>query len=106
MMKVAIIHYWLITRRGGEKVIESLLKIFPDADIYTLFYDEKVFGEEITSRKIFTSKLNFYPFKKYYQKLFPLYPYAVKSLRLIEKYDLVISSESGPAKGVILPEET
>lgn len=103
-MKVAIVHYWLITRRGGEKVIESLLKIYPDADIYTLFYNHEAFGEEITSRSIYTSKLNFALFKKHYQKLFPFYPLAVKTLRLRKKYDLVISSESGPAKGVTLPE--
>ena len=36
-MKVAIIHYWFLTRRGGEKVVESILKIFPDADIFSLF---------------------------------------------------------------------
>ena len=43
-MKVAIIHYWFITRRGGEKVVESILKLYPQADIYTLFYDEKKYG--------------------------------------------------------------
>ncbi len=99
-MKVAIIHYWFITRRGGEKVIESLLKLFPDADIYTLFYDEKTYGNHLPNNKVYTSAFNNKFFRKQYQKVFPLYPFAVRSLKLKEEYDLIISSESGPAKGI------
>lgn len=101
-MKVAIIHYWFITRRGGEKVVESILKLYPQADIYTLFYDEKQYGSFLKNHKVYTSYLNTSFFRKYYQKLFPLYPSAVKSLKLREDYDLIISSESGPAKGVLI----
>jgi len=36
-MKTAIVHYWLINMRGGEKVLEALLEMFPAADIYTTF---------------------------------------------------------------------
>jgi len=99
-MKVAIVHYWFITRRGGEKVIESLLKLYPDADIYTLFYDEKTYGNHLQNNTIYTSSLNNKFFRKQYQKIFPLYPFAIKSLKLKEDYDLIISSESGPAKGI------
>lgn len=105
-MKVAILHYWFLTRRGGEKVVESILKIFPNADIYTIFYDEKKYGNYISNHKIYTSKLNNKFFRKHYQKLFPLYPFAVKSLKLKQKYDLIISSESGPIKGVQMPKST
>lgn len=103
-MKVAIVHYWLITRRGGEKVVESILKIFPDADIYTLFLDREIYGENLPDNKIYTSFLNKKYLRKHYQKLFPLYPMGVKSLKLQEDYDLIISSESGPAKGISIPE--
>jgi len=99
-MKVAIVHYWFITRRGGEKVIEALLKIFPEADIYTLFYDEKQYGDHLKKQKVFTSAFDNSFFRKHYQKIFPLYPMAVKSLKLQKEYDLIISSESGPAKGI------
>jgi len=54
-MKVAIIHYWFLGRRGGEKVIESLLKIYPNADIYTLFYDKKEYGDSLENQKVYTS---------------------------------------------------
>lgn len=102
-MKVAIVHYWFINRRGGEKVIESLLKLYPEADIYTLFYDKKQYGNYISEHKIYTSNLDKAFLRKYYQMLFPLYPFAIKSLKLHEKYDLIISSESGPAKGIQNP---
>ncbi|MDC0177549.1 glycosyltransferase [Polaribacter sp.] len=99
-MKVAIVHYWFITRRGGEKVVESILKLYPEADIYTLFYDEDNYGNYLEGHKIYTSKYNTPFFRKHYQKIFPLYPRAIKSLKLKKEYDLIISSESGPAKGV------
>ena len=99
-MKVAIIHYWFITRRGGEKVVETLLKLYPNADIYTLFYDEKIYGDSLKNYKIYTSILNTPLLRKHYQKIFPLYPIGIRSLKLKEQYDLIISSESGPAKGI------
>ena len=99
-MKVAIIHYWFLTRRGGEKVVESILKIFPDADIYTLFYDNNQYGKFLDNHKIYTSWLDKPFLRKHYQKIFPLYPIGIKSLKLKNDYDLIISSESGPAKGI------
>ena len=105
-MKVAVIHYWFITRRGGEKVVESILKLYPDADVYTLFYDPKIYGDHLKNHKVYTSFLNTNFLKKHYQKIFPLYPRGIKSLELKDKYDLIISSESGPAKGVKIPENT
>jgi len=99
-VKVAIIHYWFITRRGGEKVVESILKLYPQADIYTLFYDEKKYGNYLKNHKVYTSSYNNFFFRKHYQKIFPFYPQAIKSLKLQDNYDLIISSESGPAKGI------
>lgn len=99
-MKVAIVHYWFITRRGGEKVVESMLKLYPNADIYTLFYDPNIYGDHLKNNHVYTSSLNTPFLRKHYQKIFPLYPIGVRSLKLREKYDLIISSESGPAKGI------
>ncbi len=99
-MKVAIIHYWFITHRGGEKVVESILKLYPSADIYTLFYDKNKYGDYLKNQKVYTSILDTPFLRKHYQKIFPLYPIGIKSLQLKTKYDLIISSESGPAKGI------
>ena len=99
-MKVALVHYWLVTMRGGEKVLESLCKMFPDADIYTNVYNPDAVSDIIRSHKVYTTKINKYPLaKKLYQKYMPFMPKALMELDLTG-YDLIISSESGPAKGV------
>jgi len=100
-MKVAIVHYWLVNMRGGEKVLEALLEIFPQADIYTHVYNPKTMFSLINDRRVFTSRINRLPFaKKLYQFYMPLMPKALLDFNL-QEYDLVISSESGPAKGVV-----
>ncbi len=100
-MKVAIVHYWLVTMRGGEKVLEELCKLFPQADIFTNVYDASKISDTIKSHKIYTTKINKWPMaKKLYQKYMPFMPKALMDLDLTG-YDLVISSESGPAKGVV-----
>jgi len=97
-MRVAIVHYWLVNMRGGEKVVESLCRLLPDADIFTLFYDPERVSDVIRSRRVTTSFLN--PFRRGYRSLLPLMPIALEHLDL-RGYDVVISSESGPAKGVV-----
>jgi glycosyltransferase involved in cell wall biosynthesis len=87
--------------RGGEKMLEALLEIFPEADIYTHVYNPKTVSQLIKSRKVITSYINRLPFaKKLYQIYLPLMPNALTKFNL-QQYDLVISSEAGPAKGVI-----
>src|SRR3989339_407117 len=98
-LRVAICHYWLVTWRGGEKVLASMLKLFPNADIYTLFYSPSVCGPHLVGHQVYSSVLDRPGVRQYYQKLFPLYPMGIKSLVLQKDYDLLISSESGPAKG-------
>ena len=100
-MRVAIVHYWLVNMRGGEKMIETLLEMFPEADVYTHVYDPAAITETIRSKKIYTSYINKLPFaKKLYQLYMPLMPAALMGFNL-QKYDLIISSEAGPSKGVV-----
>jgi glycosyltransferase involved in cell wall biosynthesis len=98
-MRCAIVHYWLLGMRGGEKVVEGLARLLPDADIYTLFYDPERVSPLIRSRVVQSSFLN--PFRRVYRSLLPLMPLALEAFDLRD-YDLVISSESGPAKGVLV----
>jgi glycosyltransferase involved in cell wall biosynthesis len=102
-MRSAIVHYWLLGMRGGEKVVESLCRLLPDADIFTLFYDPACISPVIRSHRVTASFLN--PFRRYHRSLLPLMPIALEHLDLRD-YDLVISSESGPAKGVITGSNT
>ena len=97
-MRAAIVHYWLLNMRGGEKVVEALCRLLPDADIFTLFYDPERVSETIRSHRVYTSFLQ--PFRKAYRSLLPVMPMALENFDLRE-YDLIVSSESGPAKGVL-----
>ncbi|MEH6717864.1 MAG: glycosyltransferase family 4 protein [Aurantimonas endophytica] len=99
--KVAIVHYWLVTMRGGEKVVEELCRMYPQADIFTLVCDYEKISAVLSRHDIRTSFLQRIPgARKHYTKFLPLMPFALESLDL-QAYDLVISSESGPAKGVV-----
>src|SRR4029077_2472599 len=100
-LRVALIHYWYVRRRGGERVLEVLADMYPQADIFTIVYDPAALPDAIKSHKIAGSFLQKLPkVKNYYRALLPFYPLALEQLRL-DDYDLVISQESGPAKGVI-----
>ena len=102
-MKVAIVHYWLVGMRGGEKVVEALCNMYPDADIFTHVYDPAAISATIKAHQIKTSFISRLPFAvAKYKSYLPLMPMALEQLDL-RGYDLVISSESGPAKGVIPP---
>lgn len=102
-MKVAIIHYWLVGMRGGEKVIESLCEMYPDADIFTHAYAPHAISDLIKAHDIKTSFISRLPRPtKNYKSYLPLMPLALEQLDL-RGYDLIISSESGPSKGIIPP---
>jgi glycosyltransferase involved in cell wall biosynthesis len=99
--KIAIVHYWLVNMRGGEKVLEALCELFPTADIYTHVYNPKKVSDKIKSHKIRTTFINKLPFaKKLYPYYLPFMPHALKKLDL-NNYKLIVSSESGPSKGIV-----
>ncbi len=99
-MRAAIIHYWLLNMRGGERVLESLCRLLPEADLFTLFYDPEKVSETIRARRVMASFLN--PLRRHHRALLPLMPMALESFDL-RGYDLIFSHESGPAKGVLAP---
>ena len=99
--RVAIIHYWLVTMRGGERVLERICELYPDADIYTHVVDHDALSQVLKKHRIFTTSIAKLPgARKHYQKYLALMPRALEALDL-SAYDLVISCEAGPAKGVI-----
>ena len=100
-LRVAVIHYWLVGMRGGERVLENILDLYPQADIFTHAYVPEAVSDKIRERNVYTTFINKLPFSaKHYQKYLPFMPMALENLDL-RGYDLVISSEAGPAKGVI-----
>ncbi len=100
-LKVAIVHDWLVSSRGGERVLDALCETFPQAEIFTLFHRPGRVNRRIESHKIHTSFLNSLPgIEKYYRYLLPIFPFAVERLP-VKGFDLVLSSSHCVAKGII-----
>lgn len=104
-MKVVLVHDWLIHMRGGEKVLESFAELYPDAEIYTLFYDRRKLSPALQRMKITGSWLHYLPgIRRYYRFLLPILPQCIKSLKLPAHTDLVLSSSHCVAKGIKIPQ--
>lgn len=108
-MKIAIIHDYIVSYGGAEKTFKSLSEIFPEAELYTLFYDKAVLeklkiGE---GRTMHTSFLQKFPrfLRKKYQILLPLLPIAAETIDFRD-FDVVISSSFSFSKGIITRPKT
>ena len=104
-MKVAIIHEWLVTVGGSDKVCKAILDIFPNADIYTLVAKKEICEElGIPWKKVHTSFIQNMPFSKSHHRTYlPLFPLAIEQFDL-RGYDVIISSSHCVAKGILKKE--
>ena len=99
-MRVALVHHWFVTRGGGERVAECLASLFPQAELFTLVAEPHTLPSSLAGRPLHTSFLQHLPLaRRFHRHMMPLYPAATESLDL-RGFDLVISSDSGPVKGV------
>lgn len=104
--RIAIVHEWLTGMRGGEKCVQALCELFPDATLFTLIHAEGSVSPTIERMRIRTSFLQHVPFAvRHYRHFLPLFPTAIRQFRL-DDYDLVISSHHCVAKGVTTPPNT
>ena len=102
-MKVALVHDWLTGLRGGERVLDELAGLFPDADLYTLVHVPGTTTPRIEALRIHASPLSRLPgVARHYRKLLPLFPWAIEHLR-VAPADLVLSSSHAVAKGIRPP---
>jgi glycosyltransferase involved in cell wall biosynthesis len=102
-MRTALVHDWLTGMRGGERVLEALCGLYPDADIFTLYHRRGSVSPSIERHRIRTSFVQRLPLAgSYYRQYLPLFPMAVEQFDL-DAYDLVISSSHCAAKAVVPP---
>lgn len=102
-MKVAIVHDWFVSAGGAENVIEAIIDIFPDADLFSVvdFFNDEQREKYLNGKHTKNTFIQKLPFaKKKYRAYLPFMPFAIEQLDLTE-YDLVISSSHAVAKGVI-----
>jgi glycosyltransferase involved in cell wall biosynthesis len=103
--RVALVHDFLVDVRGAERVFLALCDLFPQADLFTAVYDEEGTEGRFAHRAVHTSFLQrLRPSARTFRTLLPLYPAAMESLDL-RGFDLVISSSSAWAHGVIPDDE-
>ena len=100
-MRIALVHDWLTGMRGGEKVLDAICELYPDAPLYTLVRVPGAVSPRIERRRIVTSALQALPGAgRVYRNLLPLFPAAIELFDL-DEYDVVISSSHCAAKSVI-----
>lgn len=106
-LKVAIVAELLVKMGGAERVVKKLAEMYPEAPIYTLLFDEDKCGRDFSAGRVKSSFLQKFPafMRRRYRWLLPLMPYAVESFDL-SGYDLVISSSSAFAHGVLTNSES
>ncbi|MEK7616287.1 MAG: glycosyltransferase [Patescibacteria group bacterium] len=105
-MKIALVHDYLTQFGGGERVLQVLSEMYPEAPIYTLVYDERATGGVFKGRDVRTSFLQKLPFTKRHHRLFPLLmPLAIEQFDFSE-FDTVLSVSASFAKGIITKPST
>ena len=98
--RVALVHDWLTGMRGGEKCLEVLCELFPQADLFTLLHNSGSVSAVIEDRRIFSSFIQQLPLSaRGYRRYLPLFPTAIERFDL-SAYDLVVSTSHCVAKGV------
>jgi len=101
-MKAAVLHDWLLTYAGADRVLEQILTCYPDADLFSLVNflpaEQRTF---ILNKEVHTTFVQHLPLaQKWFRKCLPLLPFAVEQFDL-SPYDLVITSSHSVAKGAI-----
>jgi lipopolysaccharide/colanic/teichoic acid biosynthesis glycosyltransferase/glycosyltransferase involved in cell wall biosynthesis len=103
---VAIVHDWLMSMRGSERVVEAFCKVFPQADLFTLTWDPTKLSPALSTRRATTSaihKVAKAPFVNgRFRAMLPFFPLAVESFKL-DPYALVVSSSHCVAMGALAP---
>jgi len=98
-LNIALVHDWLTGMRGGEKVLEVLCELFPNATLLTLLHNKGSVSPTIERHRILTSFVDRLPMKsKRYRNYLPLFPAAIESLDF-SSYDLILSTSHAVAKG-------
>jgi glycosyltransferase involved in cell wall biosynthesis len=105
--RVALAHHWLVGMRGGEKVLEQLCLLFPDAPIYTLVSNRANLSDLLRSHPIHESFLQHVPQgPRRYKTLLPLFPLAVGNLRVSGETDFLFSTDASVIKGLACDAKT
>ena len=103
-LKVNLAHHWIVSMRGGEKVLAQFCKLFPEASINTLVADPAKWDDWVARHQILTSPLQRIPgAARLYKQMLPLFPAAIRRMRAPADTELLLSSDAAMIKGLSLP---
>lgn len=103
-IKIALAHHWMTGMRGGEKVLEQLVMLFPKAPIYTLFAIPSALSPRLRQHPIHTSFLQSWPGSlRWYRHLLPFYPLALSRFRIEPDVRLLLTNDASIMKGIRRP---
>jgi glycosyltransferase involved in cell wall biosynthesis len=101
--RLALVHDWLTGMRGGEKVLEAIASLYPDAPIFTLLHVPGSVSAQLESHEIRTSFVQQLPrAARHYRQYLPLFPRAIERFDFTG-FDFVISTSHCVAKSAIVP---
>ena len=101
--RVALVHDWLTGMRGGEKALEALIDLLPDAQLFTLLHVPGTVSPKIEETRPRQSFIRFLPWaRQHYRRYIPLFPIAVEQFDL-DEFDLVVSTSHCAVKSVVTP---
>lgn len=103
--QVYLLHHWLVTYRGGEKVLDQFMRLYPDSAIGTLVYSQRLLPKSITKKEVIASCLNGMPgADRIYREMLPLHPWAIRRMQVPEGVRWILSSDAAMIKGVPVPQ--
>lgn len=102
---IELAHHWLVTDRGGERVLREMVRLFPQRTIHTLVYRPDAFHEWLEPEQVRVSPLQRIPFAtRYWRTMLPLHPWAFQQLLVSKGTRLLLSSDAAVTKGLSIPE--
>jgi glycosyltransferase involved in cell wall biosynthesis len=104
-MKTSLAHHWLTGMRGGERVLEELVRFYPEAPIYSLLHRKKKLSPLLAGKSLYQSWFGHLPAAdRFYRQALPFHPAAIRSLSIPTGTKLLISSDASLMKGIPVPE--
>ena len=105
-MRVALVHDWLLTRGGAERVLDAIWDLYPEATLYAVLAQASALPERAQGRAVQETWVSRLPrASRWYQRYLPLATWAIEDLDL-SAYDLVLSDCSAVSKGVVTRADT
>ncbi|MDP6373067.1 MAG: glycosyltransferase [Vicinamibacterales bacterium] len=102
-LRIALVHDWLTGMRGGERALEGLCRLYPHAELFTMFHHPGTVSPLLERRRPQVSFIQRMPFsRRFYRHYLPLFPTAIEQFDF-DRFDVIVSTSHCAAKSVVKP---